>query len=335
MDFWAAQDRARKKTKIYVTIFVVITLIVATLSELAMRAFAPDTYQTNFPIVGLIFIALTFIVAGWNYSMYSSFGGSYVAKSIGAREIDPETTNPHERQLLNIVQEMALASGLSMPAVFIIPAKQINAFAAGMNTDNAAIAITEGALITLNRDEVQGVIAHEFGHIYNGDMCISMRLAAMIMGFFFVFFIGLRLIQVSALTGGRSSSNRQKGADPVALAALIFMVAGIITYIAGKVLQAMVSREREYLADACSVQFTRNPNGIANALRKIASEHTAQDMPKTGAQFAHMYLNDRSAFSALFATHPPIEKRIAAIEGKTYLPDEWKEGISENQHFDS
>lgn len=327
MDFWGAQDRARKKTKIYVTIFVIITLIVATFSEMAMRAFAPDTYQTNVPIVGLLFIALTFLVAGWNYSMYSQFGGSYVAKSVGAREIDPATTNPHERQLLNIVQEMAVASSQPMPAVFIIPSKVINAFAAGMNSDNAAIAITEGALLTLNRDEIQGVIAHEFGHIYNGDMRISMRLAAMIMGFFFVFFIGLRLIQVSALTGGRSSSNKQRGADPVALAALIFMVAGIVTYIAGKILQATVSREREYLADACSVQFTRNPAGIANALRKIANEHTAEDMPKTGAQFAHMYLNDRSGFSALFATHPPIEKRIEAIEGMMYLPEEWKKDL--------
>lgn len=328
MDFWAAQDRARKKTKIYVTIFAIITVIVAIVSEMAMRSFAPDTYQTNVPIVGLTFIAMTFLVAGWNYTMYSKFGGSYVAKSIGAREIDPTTTHPAERQLLNIVQEMAVASSQPMPAVFIIPAKQINAFAAGMNSDNAAIAITEGALMTLNRDEVQGVIAHEFGHIYNGDMRISMRLAAMIMGFFFVFFIGLRLMQISALTGGRSSSsNRQQGGNPVALAALIFFLAGIVTYVAGKILQAMVSREREYLADACSVQFTRNPKGIANALRKIAAEHTGQDMPKTSAQFAHMYLNDRSAFSALFATHPPVEKRIQAIEGMMYLPDEWKKGL--------
>jgi heat shock protein HtpX len=326
MDFWAAQDRARKKTKIYLTIFVIITLIIAGMSEMAMRYFAPEAYQTNVPIIGLLFIALTFLVAGWNYSMYSKFGGSYVAKSVGAREIDPGTTNSHEKQLLNIVQEMALAASLPVPAVFIIPAKQINAFAAGMKSDNAAIAITEGALLTLNRDEIQGIIAHEFGHIYNGDMRISMYLAAMIMGFFFAFFIGLRLMQVSAFTGGRGSS-KQKGADPVALAALIFMVAGILTYCAGKVLQAMVSREREYLADACSVQFTRNPSGIANALRKIDAEQNVQDMPKNSAQFAHMYLNDKSAFSALLATHPPINKRIEAIEGQTYLPDEWKKDL--------
>lgn len=329
MDFWAAQDRARKKTKIYLAIFVILTALVAAISEAAMRYFAAQAYQTNIPIVGLVFIAITFLSAGWNYSMYSKFGGSYVAKSVGARQVDPLTTNPHERQLLNIVEEMALAASLPTPPVFIIPAQQINAFAAGLTTDNAAIAITEGALHTLNRDEVQGVIAHEFGHIYNGDMRISMRLAAMIMGFFLAFFIGLRLMQFSALTGsGRSrSNNRQGGANPVMIAALIMMVAGIFTYCAGKVLQAMVSREREYLADACSVQFTRNPKGIANALRKIAAEHTKQDMPKNGAAFAHMYLNDRSGFSALLATHPPIEKRIEAIEGNTYMPEEWKEGL--------
>lgn len=330
MNFWQAQDKARKKTKIYLAAFIIITLLIATLAEAAMRYFAGEAYQTDIPVIGLLFVAITFIAAGINYSLYSNFGGSYVAKSIGARQIEQTTTNPYEKQLLNIVEEMALAAGLPTPPVFIIPAKQINAFAAGLKPDNAAIAITEGALHTLNRDEIQGVIAHEFGHIYNGDMKISMRLAAMIMGFLFVFYMGFRLLQVSALTGGRSrSSSRggQKGVDVTMLAALILFVAGLINFFVGKVLQAMVSREREYLADACSVQFTRNPQGIANALRKIAKEQTPSDMPKEGAAFAHMYLEDRSAFSALFATHPPLKKRIEAIEGKTYLPDEWKKGV--------
>lgn len=329
MDFWAAQDRARRKTKIYIAVFVALTLLIGALAEIAMRYFASDSYQPDGPIIGGLFVAVTFVVALWNYSMYARFGGSYVAQSIGAVEVDPATTHPRERQLVHIVQEMALASSQPMPAIFIIPARQINAFAAGIDGHNAAIAITEGALYTLNREEIQGVIAHEFGHIYNGDMRINLRLAAMVMGFFFVFFIGLRILQISSLTGGRRRSNDegQKGADPIALAALIFMAAGIVTYCAGKVLQAMVSREREYLADACSVQFTRNPQGIANALRKIGAEQEAPDMPRTGAQFAHMYLNESSTFSNLLASHPPLKKRIEAIEGKTYLPEEWKEGL--------
>lgn len=316
MNFWEAQDRARKKTKIYLAAFVIITVVVAILAEIAMRTF----YNTEIPFMGLSFIGITFIAASFNYSSYKRFGGSYVAESMGAVRIPPQTSNPSERQLLNIVEEMALAANQPVPAVYIIPAKQINAFAAGITSDNAVIAISQGALQRLNRDEIQGVIAHEFGHIYNGDMKISMRLAAMVMGFFFVLYIGLRLLQISSFS--RSRSSNQRGGNPVMLAALIFFVAGIFTWFAGTLLKCVVSREREYLADACAVQFTRNPEGISGALKKIAQE-TYNDMPKEGAAFSHMYLDEHLGFSALFATHPPIKKRIEAIEGREYSPKDW------------
>jgi len=324
MNFWEAQERARKKTKYYVAAFVAITVIIAIIAEMAMRYFAPQTYTTNFPLLGTGFLLLTFFVAFFNYSMYRKHGGSYVAESVGARLIDLNTVHPAERQLLNIAEEIAIAASLPLPPIYIIPAKQVNAFAAGMTPENAAIAITEGALRTLNRDEVQGVIAHEFGHIYNGDMKISLRLAAMVMGFFFALYLGMRMLQFSGL--GRSRSSNQKGANPFAIAALIFMVAGVFSWFAGTLLKCVVSREREFLADACAVQFTRNPDGIANALRKIGNESN-NDMPKEGAAFSHMYFDEHTGFSSLFATHPPLKKRIEAIEGKTYLPEEWKKSF--------
>lgn len=321
MNFWEAQARARGKTKIYLTAFVIITCIVAAVSEMAMRHFAKGSYDPPYPVLGLTFLAITFLVALFNYGQYCNYGGSYVAESVGAYRIYPETRDPTEKQLLNIVEEVALAAGLPIPEVYVIPVHQINAFAAGTNPENAAIAITEGTLQKLNRDEIQGVIAHEFGHVYNADMKISLRLAAMVMGFFFVIYIGMRLLQVSSLS--RSRSSNEKGGNPLVLAAFILMIAGAFTWFAGSVLKSMVSREREYLADACAVQFTRNPDGIANALRKIAID-TTEDMPKEGAAFSHLYFDEHSGFARLFATHPPIEKRIAAIEGKEYLPEEWK-----------
>ncbi len=321
MNFWEAQRRARSKTSIYVTIFVLLTLVVAVLAEVAMRIFAQDSYQPPIPIIGLAFLIITFGVAGYNYSMYQQYGGSYVAETVGARRIDPGTTNPKEKQLLNIVDEMALASSLPTPPVYIIPAKQINAFAAGLTPNNAIIAITEGSLNTLNRDEIQGVVAHEFGHIYNGDMKISLRLAAMVMGFFFVLYLGLRIIQFSSYRGRKENGNG-KGGNPVAIAAIILLAAGALTWLFGSILKSCVSREREYLADACAVQFTRNPQGIANALRKIAKD-AVSDMPQHGMAFSHLYLEDHSALSSLFATHPSLEKRIEAIEDRKYIPEEW------------
>lgn len=318
MDFWAAQKRARSRTTLYVVIFIILTLVVAFLSEWVMRALAGDQYDPSVPIIGLIYLSITFLVAGYQYAMMKAFGGRYVAESVGAEEVNLQTDNFQKKQLLNIVQEMALAAGVPAPPVYILPAKAINAFAAGMSKENAAITVTTGSLSQLKRDELQGVIAHEFGHIYNGDMKISMRLAAMIMGFFCVLWLGLRLLEVAGIQRG----GREKGANPVALAALILMVAGSITWLAGNILKCSVSREREYLADACAVQFTRNPEGIANALRRIAYETTHQ-MPSDGIAISHMYFDDHSAFSSLFATHPPIEKRIAALEGRDYIPDDW------------
>lgn len=318
-DFWAAQRKARSRTTMYIIIFALLTLLIAAGAEMAMRMFAPDDYDPPVPIVGMVFLGVTFCVAIFQYLMFRSQGGSYVAESVGARRVNPAYATLEEQQLLNLVEEISVAAHLPMPAVYILEVGEMNAFAAGLTTNNAAVTVTRGIMKALNRDELQGVIAHEFGHIYNGDMAISMRIAAMVMGFFFVLYIAMRIMQFSSF-----QRSDRKGPNLVALAAMILAVAGSITWLAGSILKCTVSRQREYLADACAVQFTRNPNGIANALRKI-SKGTVHDMPSSGMAFSHMYFNDVSWFSEIFATHPPIGMRIAAIEGRKYMPDEWKD----------
>jgi heat shock protein HtpX len=312
MDFWEAQRRARNKTIQCVIAFIVLTVLVAVCAELAMRSLAQDSYDTPIPVVGLIFLGMTFGVAWFQYTMYKTYGGSYAAKSVHARQVDPRTSNAEERQLLNIVEEMALAASVPIPPAYIIPADEINAFAAGLTPEDTVIAVTRGALRKLNREELQGVIGHEMGHVHNVDMKISLRLAAMLMGFFFILSLGFRVLQFSSFRG---NGENKKGPNPVMLAAIILMVAGLITWFAGGILKAMVSRQREYLADASAVQFTRSSTGIANALRKIGKDQS-NDMPKEGMAISHMYLNDHSFWSQLFATHPPLEDRIAAIEGE-------------------
>lgn len=316
MNFWEAQRRARSKTSLYVTIFIFLTFGIAVLAEYAMRFFAAESYDPPFPILGFLFLAITFTVALFEYSMYKAHGGAYVALSVGGILVDPNTKNFKEKQLLNIVEEMAVAASLPVPPVYILPSQSINAFAAGLTPGNAAITITKGSLDTLSREELQGVVAHEFGHVYNGDMKISMRLAAMVMGFFFILYLALRLVQFSPV------NRDKKGGNPIAIAALILFAAGTLTWLCGSILKAAVSREREYLADACAVQFTRNPDGIANALRKIEI-HEVNDMPTKGMAYTHLYFDDNTSLSSLFATHPPLKKRIAALESRTYIPAEW------------
>ncbi len=314
-NFWEAQKRARSRTTLFLILFLILTLIVAVFVEIGMRFLVEDYAEEHIPWVGIFYALLTFSVAGFQYINFRLLGGSYVAESLGAERVDPETTNLKKRQLLNIVEEMAVAASLPVPPVYIMPAQQINAFAAGLTPEAAAVTVTVGTLNQLNRDELQGVVAHEFGHIYNGDMVISLRLAALLMGFFFVLYFGLRLLQFSSFQRGD-----RKGGNPVIAVALLFLVAGAVTWFFGSLLKAAISREREYLADACAVQFTRNPDGIANALRKIGQEQV-KDMPRTGAAYSHLYLDDSGM--GLFHTHPPLKKRIEAIVGRTYIPEEW------------
>lgn len=311
MNFWEAQKRARKQTLYLVMLFILLTIIASLGIEFLLRYVEPASYSPSAPIVAILFLAITFLVALIQYQRFKFQGGQVVAESMNARLCNKEASDA-EYQLQNIVEEMAVASSLPAPKIYIIPAKEINAFAAGLRPDDSVIAVTEGAIEQFSRDEMQAVIAHEFGHIHNGDMTIGLRLAAMLMGFYFVLYIGLRFLEIS----GRSRrSSREKGGNPVVMAALLFLVAGAFTWFFGSILKAAVSRQREYGADASSVQFTRNPQGLSSALKKIMQE-TKKDMPKSALSYSHLYFNDSGIWSRLFATHPPLMKRIEAIEGK-------------------
>lgn len=309
MDFWREQSRARKQTAIYLGLFILLTLAGATILEFGMRYFAQEDYNPLFPYCGIVFIAFTCLAASVQYVSYMALGGESVAESMGGRPADA-SHGPKEAQLLNIVEECAIAASLPIPTTYIIDAEAINAFAAGLKQDKASITVTRGALELLSRDEMQAVVAHEFGHISNGDMTIGLRLAAMLMGFYFILYLAMRILQFSG-GFGRSNSN-SRGQNPVQLAALLLIAVGAFSWFFGSILKAAINRQREYLADASSVQFTRNPAGLASALRKIQDE-TVKDMPKTGMAYSHLYLDDHSSFSSLFATHPPLEKRIEAI----------------------
>lgn len=333
MQFWEAQRKARRTTVIYVILFILLALVVAVIGEVALRTFGGENYDSSFPYMGVAILGLTFGVALMEYGAYSLEGGGYVARSLGGRLIPKSTQNLKLQQLLNIVQEVSIASRVPAPEVYLLPAQEINAFAAGLTADKAAIAVTWGALEQLSREELQGVIAHEFGHIYNRDMRLTMRLAAMLAGFFFMVTIGFRLFQYTAWfpeTESRREEDR-RGGNPLVLAALIFLAAGVVSWFFGSMLRALVSQQREYLADACAVQFTRSTRGLAGALHKIERSQVV-DMPQAGISYAHLYISNKSFWGNLFATHPPIEKRIEALEGGTYkieeeeLQKQWQDG---------
>ena len=314
MDFWEAQRNARRQTTIYLLAFSLMTGIVAVGSEYAFRYAIPDYASTPAPLLGALFVLVTVGAAVINYLLVGQYGGGYVAESMGCKKINPSTSNPKEKQLLNIIEEMAIAAAVPLPAIYLIPSKGINAFAAGLEPQKAAVAVTQGALELLSRDELQGVVAHEMGHIANGDMRINMRLAALVMGFFVLIYLGLRVLQFSSF---RSSGNsKDKKGNPVLIAALILIAAGAIAWFAGTLFRCSVSRQREYLADASSVQFTRHPDGLLGALKKI-KEQQVNDMPASGQAYAHLYFDHSSLWGRMFATHPPLDKRIAAIQGKS------------------
>ncbi|KAF3363076.1 Protease HtpX-like protein [Chlamydiales bacterium STE3] len=313
MDFWKAQQKAKSRTAFYLTAFFVMTFSIAFSVEWILQNFFTDDYSSSFPWFALAFCTITFTYAFYNYRMYQQQGGGYVAKSLGARLIQRSNKNVKETTFYNICEEMSVAAALPLPEIYVLDATEINAFAAGLTPHKAAVTVTSGALNLLTRDELQGVIAHEFGHIYNGDMKINLKLAAMVAGFFVVLYCGIRLMRFSSFR-----SKRDKGWSRTIIATAL-LIAGSVTWLGGSILRSLVSREREYLADATGVQFTRNPEGLIKALKKISSQDKT-DMPAIGQPYAHLYFNNRSLWSNLFATHPSIEKRIAALEGRKYLP---------------
>jgi Zn-dependent protease with chaperone function len=238
-------------------------------------------------------------------------GGGYVARSLGGVRVERGTPDPRRRQLHNVVEEMALASGVPVPEVYVLENDDsINAFAAGHTPANAAVAVTRGALVNLNREQLQGVIAHEFSHILNGDMRLSIRLMGMVFGLMAVATAGRLLLRLAGSSGG---SRRDRGVLPLAALGMAIAVVGQIGFWAGRVLQAWISRKRECLADASAVQFTRNPEGLRDALVRIAAHGGAADPAGTGKEeIAHLLFAPGGR--RLMATHPPLIERVQELD---------------------
>ena len=309
MDFFAHQDAARKASR-RLTILFVLAVIGVVIAVDAVVCIALG--QVSWPVIGWVTLITTVAILGGSgvkIAMQRE-GGSAVAEMMGGRRILQSTTEPQEKQLLNVVEEMAIASGVPVPSVFVMEHESgVNAFAAGYSPNDAAIAVTWGLLESMKRDELQGVIGHEFSHVLNGDMRLNLRMLGLLFG---IEMVG---------QGGRVFFHIARGADGRAALALFafggaLMAIGSIGLFAANMIRAAVSRQREYLADASAVQFTRNPEGIASALIRIATESGVVDHPAT-AEVSHMFIAAalESRMSGLFATHPPLEDRIKRVIG--------------------
>jgi Zn-dependent protease with chaperone function/uncharacterized tellurite resistance protein B-like protein len=328
MDFFTQQEKARKKTGLLVFFFViaVILIIVALYGVIAAILYFNKMISSPLQpelLAGIIAITLAIVLGGSLFKMKQlGKGGRAVAAMLGARPVESGTKDIKEKQLLNVVEEMAIASGTLMPSVYVIEEQGVNAFAAGWKNTDAAVCVTRGCLEYLTRDELQGVIAHEFSHIFNGDMRLNIRLMGFIFGILVIGQIGYWVLRGTGRSGGmrvRSSSKGKGGggAAVVMLVALALLVIGYIGVFFGNMIKAAVSRAREYLADSSAVQFTRNPSGISGALKKIGGLADGSRITHPNAsQASHLFFaNGLSGFwSTMFATHPPLEKRIRAIE---------------------
>ena len=234
---------------------------------------------------------------------------------LGGRMISSNTQDEDERKLLNVVEDMAIASGMPVPQVYVLPNEEsINAFAAGHTTNDAVIGVTRGCMQTLNRDELQGVIGHEFSHILNGDMRLNLRLIGIVHGILCIAILGRVLLRTSSSSGG---SRSRKGPNPLPLLGLGLLVIGWIGVFFGRLIKSAVSRQREFLADAAAVQFTRNPGGLSNALKKIGGYvHGSRLMTPQAEEASHLYFGNGmgEAWFDLLATHPPLRDRIRAID---------------------
>ena len=321
MDFYARQAAARGQSRWLVIGFVLSLLAVALALDLVLFTFLSSAGAHRPVIAPLQFAALnpgvaivsTLIVMGvlGLASVYKSLelrgGGGVVARSLGGVLVEQDTTDSKRKRLLNVVSEMAIASGVPMPEVYVLEQESaINAFAAGHTPANAAVTVTQGALDRLNRDQLQGVIGHEFSHILNGDMRLNVQLMGWVFGLFVVALIGRLILNFSP----RDRRNSNNGIIALGFAV---MVLGYVGLFLGRLMQSAVSRQRERLADASGVQFTRNPQGLKEALIKIAAMPDGSVLATPHAeQAAHMFFAE--GLNRFFATHPPILERIRELD---------------------
>jgi Zn-dependent protease with chaperone function len=332
-DFFQQQDIARRNTTRLVILFalavlaIVISVDLLLAVTLGVASRDSDTGAINWtaaadPQLLLLSAVATLAVVGGG-SLYKTAqlrgGGHVVAEALGGRPLTTDTADPAERRVLNVVEEMAIASGTPVPPVYLLDQEAgINAFAAGFTPEDAVIGVTRGTVTQLSRDELQGVIAHEFSHILNGDMRLNIRLMGLLHGILIIGIIGYFILRSSLYAGmaGRRRSRDGNGAFAIAALGIGLAVVGFAGTFFGNLIKAAVSRQREFLADASAVQFTRQPDGIAGALRKIGGVVSGSSIQHPSApEASHLFFGRATGgLAGLFSTHPPLDERIRRID---------------------
>jgi Zn-dependent protease with chaperone function len=324
IDFFDREDHARRQTRRLLVLFALAVAAIILAIHLLLVTFVTELGENDHPHVQADFFDLFWnpplflcVAAGTLLvisvaSLYkiSEFagGGETVALLLGGRALNPQSTDPAERRLLNVVEEMALASGIPVPPVYVLKHEPgINAFAAGHRPAGAVVAVSAGCLQYLTREELQGVLGHEFSHILNGDMRLNLRLVGVVFGILVLSVIGYYVMR----------SARGRSAAAVFVLGGLLWLFGSLGVLFGKLIKSAISRQREFLADASSVQFTRNPGGLAGALKKIGGLAMGSRIRDGHAEeISHMFFSNAVAGWGFdpFATHPPLVERIRALE---------------------
>jgi Zn-dependent protease with chaperone function len=338
-DFFERQANARRNTRWLMVVFSLSVMAIVAFTFIAAAlavSSRPQRYERydrfgNFRPTAQAFpwqipigasLASLALIAGGSFFKTAQLasGGTGVAERMGGRRVYPNTTDPVERRLLNVVEEMALASGVPVPPVYMLTQERgINAFAAGFSPSDAVVAVTRGTAEQLTRDQLQGVVAHEFSHILNGDMRLNLRMIGILFGILLLGLLGREMFYIAGRTGVYYGGDRRRGDGIiyVILIGLALMILGFLGSLLGNLIKAAVSRQREFLADASAVQFTRNPGGISGALKRIGSAIFGShiECPRA-AEVSHMYFANgvTGGLAGLFATHPPLGNRIRAID---------------------
>jgi Zn-dependent protease with chaperone function len=331
MNFFQHQERARRKTMLLAGYFALAVIAIVLAVSLCLYLAALWNNGGHYPLSewlrspAMLWSALATLIIIMVGSLHKAWqlrdGGSALANLLGAREILPATTSSADRRLRNVVEEMAIAAGIPAPRTFVMEnEKAINALVAGYRPTEAVMVVTRGTLDSLTREELQGVVAHEFSHILNADMRLNMRLIAVLAGILAIGKVGEFLLRANTRSRFHSRrSGRNQGAGVLFLIALgiAMMVIGYIGLFFGRLIKAAISRQRELLADASSVQFTRNAAGIANALIKIRNQHGSHLLSSHGEDMSHMCFGATVPFHLqnLLATHPPVDERLRALGG--------------------
>ena len=347
MNFFAYQQQARRNSALLITLFVAAVaglIAITTLFSAAILSYSRGqgfSVATMGQILGwetvigiALFIAAVIALASLYKLRQLADGGRAVAESLGGRKINTAPRDAAEKRAINVVEEMAIASGTPVPDIYVLEDPAINAFAAGYKPSDAVIGLTRGCIERLNREELQGVVAHEFSHIFNGDMRLNIRIVGLLHGILIIGLAGYWLLRGSSWSSGRN--NRGRGA-------LLGIGAGLIAIgytgtFFGNLIKSAVSRQREYLADASAVQFTRTNQGIAGALKKIGGHSAGSRISAANAaEFSHMYFASglKQSFTALFSTHPPLVTRIQRLDPQwqgQMMASEADAGLSVDTH---